>query len=119
MKRRRMILTISDRILILSTEVIFSDVISILRRNLNNCYMSALDKQEGGDHYKSLKIQPIEFIVANDIPFIEGNCIKYLCRHKGKGGSKDILKVIHYCELLLELEYGISPSKKCQCPPEK
>lgn len=67
--------------------------------------MSALDKQTGGTHYKHYKIQPIEFIHSNDVPFIEANCIKYLMRHREKNGAEDIRKVIHYCELLLELEY--------------
>ena len=68
--------------------------------------MNALDTQVGGAHYKDMKIQPIEFIMANDLSFAEGNVIKYICRHKLKDGAKDIKKVIHYCELILELEYG-------------
>lgn len=66
--------------------------------------MSALAVQEGGDHYKKLRIQPIEFIHANDIPFIEGNCIKYLARWRSKGGVEDLRKVKHYIDLLIELE---------------
>lgn len=66
----------------------------------------ALSKQVGGDHYKSLAIQPVEFIVKNGIPFLEANAIKYLVRHKSKGGAADIRKAIHYCELLLALQYG-------------
>lgn len=65
-----------------------------------------LKKQVGGEHYKDMQIQPVEFIHANNIPFIEGACIKYLCRHRNKGGAEDIKKVIHFCEMLLELEYG-------------
>ena len=71
--------------------------------------MSALDVQEGGGHYKSFPIQPIEFVHKNGIPFIEGNIIKYICRHKDKNGAEDIKKVIHYCEILLELEYDGRP----------
>lgn len=71
-----------------------------------NKAISALNTQEGGSHYKKLAIEPVEFIYANDIPFMEGNCIKYLCRHKNKNGAEDIKKVIHYCQLILELEYG-------------
>lgn len=67
---------------------------------------SVLDIQEGGDHYKKYAIQPIEFIHKNNIPFEEANCIKYLCRHRDKGGAKDIRKVIHYCQLILEFEYN-------------
>ena len=68
--------------------------------------MKATEKQEGGNHYKEMVIQPIEFIVKNQIPFMEANCIKYLCRHKNKKGAEDIKKVIHYCELILEFNYN-------------
>lgn len=68
--------------------------------------MSALDKQEGGGHYKNLVIQPVEYITKNNLGFIEGNIVKYISRHGSKNGAEDIKKVIHYCELLLELEYG-------------
>jgi hypothetical protein len=66
---------------------------------------NALDTQVGGDHYKSMPIQPIEFITKNEIPFIEGNVIKYICRHASKNGIQDIEKVIHYCNLLIDLKY--------------
>ena len=69
--------------------------------------MTALSEQVGGDHYKRNLIQPIEFIYANRVPFIEGNCIKYLMRHREKGREEDIRKVIHYCRILLKLEYGV------------
>ncbi len=67
--------------------------------------MKATDKQVAGDHY-IMPIQPIQFIHVNEIPFIEGNVIKYVCRHRHKNGPQDIEKAIHYLELLLELEYG-------------
>lgn len=68
--------------------------------------MNALNKQVDGDHYKKFVIQPTEFIHKNNIPFIEGNVIKYICRWRDKGGMKDLDKVIHYIELLKELESG-------------
>ena len=68
---------------------------------------SALSSQEGGDHYKKLKIQPVEFIFQNNLGFLEGNVVKYITRHKDKNGAEDIKKVIHYCQLILELQYGI------------
>jgi hypothetical protein len=74
----------------------------------HTCQPSALDKQEGGNHYKNMKIQPIEFITANNLGFIEGNVVKYICRHGAKNGAEDIKKVIHYCELLLQTKYGES-----------
>lgn len=61
-----------------------------------------LERQIGGHHYKEMAIQPIEFILANDLPFCEGNIVKYICRYKQKGGMEDIKKVIHYAEILLE-----------------
>lgn len=65
---------------------------------------TALDVQVGGTHYKGHAIQPVEFIHANKLPFIEGNCIKYLVRWRDKGGVKDLQKVKHYIDLLIELE---------------
>ena len=66
----------------------------------------ATDKQIGGSHYKDMEIQPLEYIVANGLDFLEGNIVKYITRHHAKGGAEDIRKVIHYAELLLELKYG-------------
>lgn len=68
--------------------------------------MSALEHQEAGDHYRKLKIQPVEYIIANEIPFLAANIIKYATRYKSKGGASDIRKIIHYCELILEFEYN-------------
>lgn len=65
-----------------------------------------LQTQVGGSHYKDLKIQPIEFIHANNIPFCEANAIKYLCRWRNKNGRQDLEKAKHYIDLLIELEYG-------------
>lgn len=65
----------------------------------------ATNEQIGGSHYKDYAIQPTEFIHRNNIPFIEGNVIKYVCRHKRKNGRQDIEKAIHYLKLLLEFEY--------------
>lgn len=63
---------------------------------------SPKDTQVGGDHYKKLKIQPIEYILANDIPFPEGCVIKYVTRWRDKGGISDLEKAKHFLELLIE-----------------
>ena len=63
------------------------------------------NKQIGGDHYQSMIIQPSEFINKNNIPFAEGNAIKYLCRHKQKGQKKDLEKAIHYCQMAIDRDY--------------
>jgi hypothetical protein len=53
------------------------------------------------EHY-DMTIQPVDFIVANDIPFIEGNIIKYLCRHRSKGRINDLIKAQHYLDMLMK-----------------
>ena len=63
-------------------------------------------RQVGGNHYIDFEIMPIEYISKNKLDFLEGNIIKYISRHKKKNGAEDIKKVIHYAELILELEYG-------------
>jgi hypothetical protein len=67
--------------------------------------MSAKDEQVGGGHYREMKIQPAEFVHANQLGYLEGNVIKYVCRHKKKNGAEDLKKAIHYLQLLLSLEY--------------
>jgi len=68
-------------------------------------HVSALRSQEGGDHYKKMNIQPAEFIHENRIPYLEGCAIKYLCRHRDKGGAEDLRKAKHYIDIILDLEY--------------
>ena len=64
--------------------------------------MKSYKKQVGGNHYKNYKIQPVEFIIKNNIGFVEGNIIKYVLRFKEKGGVQDLLKAKHYIELLID-----------------
>jgi len=63
----------------------------------------ATNKQIGGNHYKSFTIPPIEFISKNNLSFIQGCIIKYICRFDKKNGVEDLDKIIHYCELQKEL----------------
>lgn len=77
--------------------------------------MSALDKQINGDHYKKYPIQPVEFIHANDVPFIEGSVIKYVMRWKDKGNIVDLEKAKHYIELLIELESKENENEEVCC----
>jgi len=58
--------------------------------------------QVGGDHYRKLKIQPIEFIHGNKISYMEGNVIKYVVRWRDKGGIEDLRKAIWYLERELD-----------------
>ena len=66
----------------------------------------SLSVQMGGDHYKDMVIQPIEFCYYNEIPAIESSIIKYVVRHKKKGQKLDLNKAIHLLNILIELEYS-------------
>ena len=68
--------------------------------------MSVYEKQIGGSHYLKMKIQPSELANKNNLPFAEGNAIKYICRHKYKGGKEDLKKAKHYIEMIEERDYG-------------
>ena len=67
---------------------------------------SPLARQVGGAHYKSLPMQPVEFITRNKLGFLEGCIIKRLCRYNMPGGKgkQDLEKIMHECELLMEME---------------
>ena len=69
--------------------------------------MKPTDTQIGGNHYKTA-IQPVEYIHANNLNFFEGNVIKYITRHREKGGKSDLQKAIHYIEMLIQFEYSDS-----------
>lgn len=60
-----------------------------------------LKTQIGGDHYKNLRIQPLEYIMLNEIPYIEANVIKYVTRWRSKGGVEDLKKARHYLDILI------------------
>ena len=64
--------------------------------------MKSLQNQVGGDHYKNKAIQPIEYILANKLPFCEGNIVKYITRYPEKGGVEDLQKIKEYCDFLIQ-----------------
>lgn len=80
--------------------------------------MSSLHNQISGTHYKRCKIQPIEYIHANGLGFIEGNVVKYITRHRHKNGADDLRKIKHYIDILLDLEYGEKGDPANQPAPE-
>ena len=67
--------------------------------------MSAYKKQVAGSHYINFKIQPSKFINDNKILFAEGNAINYICSHSYKLKKEDIMKAIHYLEMIIERDY--------------
>ncbi len=68
----------------------------------------AMNKQVGGDHYRDMAIQPVEFIHRNSIPYIEGCAIDCLC-HWRKNGVQDLEKAKHFIDLLIEMEKSNDP----------
>lgn len=72
---------------------------------------SPSSKQVGGSHYKDFPLQPAEFIHKNKIGFLEGNVIKYVCRHSSKHGRQDLEKAKHYIDLILEYEYDTNKNR--------
>ena len=65
----------------------------------------AIDRQSGGNHYLHNDIQPIEYIVANKLNFIDGNIVKYATRNKeGETDEERYNKIIHYAKLGKELK---------------
>lgn len=61
-----------------------------------------LDTQVAGGHYKGMVIQPVEYIQANGIGYLEGNVIKYISRWQSKGGVVDLEKAKHYIDMIIE-----------------
>lgn len=75
------------------------------RKNSKSSFTTnPLDTQCGGDHYKKNNIQPIEYILANKLGYVEGNIIKYITRWRDKGGIEDLNKIKHYCDFLIKNE---------------
>ncbi len=66
--------------------------------------MSSLDTQIGGSHYKKLKIQPMEYSMANGLDPCQHTVIKYVTRFRDKGGIADLEKAKHCIDLLIEFE---------------
>ena len=64
----------------------------------------ASQKQVGGGHYVEKSIQPWDYIVANNLGYLEGNVVKYVTRYKSKNGKQDLEKALHYLQKLLEVQ---------------
>ncbi len=69
-------------------------------------FPSANSTQVAGNHYKTKAIQPWDYIVGNNLGYLEGNIVKYVSRWKDKGGLDDLKKARHYLDKLIEVNYG-------------
>lgn len=59
--------------------------------------------QVGGKHYKRCKIQPWDYVIANDLDYFQGSIIKYVTRWKDKGWVQDLYKARHFLEKYIEV----------------
>lgn len=67
--------------------------------------------QVGGSHYCQYPIEPITFIQENNVPFCEGNVIKYIMRWRDKGGVDDLRKAKQYIDFLIDKELKVNPTR--------
>lgn len=100
--------TYSDKLHV-NEKVLYSDwnetggIPEITFEQFKELYMKeTLNTQVGGNHYQDFPIQPIEFIMKNNLSFPVGNIIKYVCRFDKKNGLEDLNKAKHYLEILIE-----------------
>ena len=65
-----------------------------------------LEKEEvtNPKHYNERKMEPLDYIIANELDFLEGNIVKYITRYTYKGGVNDLLKARTYLEKLIDRE---------------
>jgi hypothetical protein len=69
--------------------------------NANSDVKEKQEMQKDG-HYHKCKIEPIEYILANNLGFCEGNVVKYITRYKDKGGVDDLRKIKIYVDYLID-----------------
>ena len=72
---------------------------------------NANDKQIGGSHYKSTH-ECWDYIIANNLGYLEGTAIKYLTRWRKKNGVEDLQKAVHFIQKLIEVEESKFVSKE-------
>ena len=66
--------------------------------------MKSMDDQIGGNHYKHMVIQPLEYALANNLGICEHAVVKYVSRWRAQGGVEDLRKARHYIDILIENE---------------
>jgi hypothetical protein len=76
---------------------------------------SAYNTQVGGTHYQKLKIQPMQYSMANGLDACQHTAIKYITRFRDKGGIDDLHKAIHVIEMLIEHETSLETSRGQDC----
>jgi hypothetical protein len=60
--------------------------------------------QVGGQHYKDMAIQPMEYSMVNKLDPCQHTIIKYVSRFRAKGGIQDLEKAKHCIDMLISFE---------------
>lgn len=63
----------------------------------------SLTIQEGGTHYKTMGMQPIEFCYVNRYDPAAFSALKYVSRHRSKNRLEDLKKGRHFIQLRRDL----------------
>lgn len=63
--------------------------------------MNANSRQVGGKHYAA-PIQHWDFVLANDVPYMTAQVLRYVCRADKKNGDEDLQKAAHYLDKMVE-----------------
>ena len=53
-------------------------------------------------HYTQGKIEVLDFILDQDLPYLAGNIVKYVCRYRFKSGVEDLRKAEFYLKRLIK-----------------
>tara|TARA_R100000963_G_C4532588_1_gene33275 strand:- start:27 stop:248 length:222 start_codon:yes stop_codon:yes gene_type:complete len=67
------------------------------------CQNNPNERQVGGSHYEA-RIQHWDYVLANEIPYMEAQVIRYVVRHKSKNGIEDLEKASHFLQKLIAWE---------------
>ena len=76
----------------------------IMTKIFDESWDDPLTAQVGGDHYSKLVIQPVEYITANNLSYLQGSVIKYVTRYQDKNGIEDLQKAIHFVKMMIQEE---------------
>lgn len=76
----------------------------IMEKIFDESWDDPLTAQVGGDHYKNLVIQPVEYIIANNLSYLQGSVIKYVTRYLNKNGVEDLKKAKHFIDMMIQEE---------------
>jgi hypothetical protein len=78
------------------------EVIEEEQQHMSKPLVTANEQQVGGGHYATKTMQPWDYIIANNLGYLEGNVVKYVSRWKDKGGIEDLKKAQHCLQKLIE-----------------